>query len=740
MTEQESVEVTQNQYSRKRRVVLFISIPVIFLLLLLLFFYLEFSGVFEKTPTVEVRAENVYDKTLHVVTDKDYEPFFYIDENGENTGLDVELMNEIANRLHCNLDLQLLDWTEANQRFQGGEAYIILNMETDLVANDHRLTVTIPTAEKQYVVYGRQKVSSVVDLYGKRIVSLHQLPALGLDDEITYLDSYEKIFEALGNGEYDFAVCPIQVGNIFLERMNQKDIHPSYAVSHVYGALALKVEHTELKNQINEVIRELEEEGFLEKLDHKWVRHRYVNASLFDILESHPGVGAGMLIAFFVTLIMGIGIFFQYRSVVAKDAYTKKLQENIEMIEKQRRDLKEQQEILIEAKQRAEEENRAKTTFLSNMSHDIRTPMNAIIGYTNLAKRSENSIEQLHDYLNKIGASSEHLLALINDVLEMSRIESGKMELEETETDLCKVLEEVRDMFATQMEKKQIGFSVDTSEVKDSYVLCDKNRIDRVLLNLISNAYKFTPEGGTVSVRLSQLNGAIDGFGRYELRVKDSGIGMTEKFAEKVFEAFERERNTTVSGIQGTGLGMAITKNIIDLMGGEISVVTAPQKGTEFIIHIQCKLLDQQEMPESVQAKTKSEEQMDFSKMRLLLVEDMEVNRQIALMILRQIGFMVETAVNGKEAVEKIADSVVGYYDAVLMDIQMPVMNGYEAAREIRSLQEKELSDIPIIAMTANAFQEDVQEALNAGMNGHIAKPIDEEKLKETLERILKQR
>ena len=368
--------------------------------------------------------------------------------------------------------------------------------------------------------------------------------------------------------------------------------------------------------------------------------------------------------------------------------------------------------------------------------------MNAIIGYINLAERDENREKELREYLAKIKTSSHHLLALINDVLEMSRIESGKMDLEPIAVDLKKTLGEVRDMFSTQMEEKKIDFSVDTSHIRSSRVYCDKNRLNRVLLNLLSNAYKFTPEGGTVSVTAWQIDDEADGYAKYELRVADSGICMTEEFARKVFEAFERERTSTVSGIQGTGLGMAITKSIIDLMGGTIEVNTAPDCGTEFVIRLRFELQDgADDSSETKEEEHREQKELapDFSTMRLLLVEDMEINREIATMLLTNLGFMIETAENGREAVEKVEESASGYYVAVLMDIQMPVMDGYEAAERIRHLDDSELSRIPIITMTANAFSEDVKKAQDVGMNGHIAKPIDVNNMINTLKDVLTQ-
>ena len=388
---------------------------------------------------------------------------------------------------------------------------------------------------------------------------------------------------------------------------------------------------------------------------------------------------------------------------------------------------------------KANERSRAKTVFLSNMSHDIRTPMNAIIGYIDLAEDENVTFDELKDYLQKIKGSSHHLLALINDVLEMSRIESGKMQLEPVPVDLNVVFDEIRDMFRLQMSEKKIEYTVECVDLDDPYVYCDNNRLNRVLLNLVSNAYKFTPEGGKVEVCLRQITAGVDGCADYSISVRDSGIGMSEEFSKKVFEAFEREKTSTVSGIQGTGLGMSIVKSIVDLMGGTITVNTAPGKGTEFVVKLS---LDRQsnedieKIARRIETKAAAEK-ADFSNMRLLLTDDMLINRQITVRLLEKQGFMVETAEDGKEAVEKVMNSKAGYYDAVLMDIQMPVMDGYEAAGLIRALDDEDKKNIPIIAMTANAFAEDVKRAKEAGMNAHIAKPIDVKKMIEVLTEVL---
>ena len=391
----------------------------------------------------------------------------------------------------------------------------------------------------------------------------------------------------------------------------------------------------------------------------------------------------------------------------------------------------------------AVESSLAKSRFLFNMSHDIRTPMNAIIGYTGLA-RKETDPATISGYLDKIDSSSRHLLALINDILEMSRIENGKIQLEYVPLDLCAVFEEIRSLFSEQMKQKNLDFQVHTGQVRNRFVWCDKNSLNRVLLNILSNAYKFTPDGGAITLSLLETGGGEDGYGSYEIREQDTGSGMSKEFAEKMFIAFERERTSTVSGIEGTGLGMSITKSIIDLMGGFIDVLTAPGSGTTIIIRLRLRLAEESDI-RSVEengggdenADSEAETEMAFTGKRLLLVEDNAINMEIANMLLSQAGFIVEGAENGKIALDMVSSSQPGYYDAILMDIQMPVMDGYEATRAIRALEDPALAEIPILAMTANAFKEDELAAEQAGMQGHIAKPIDIGKMMEMIRKVL---
>jgi len=371
------------------------------------------------------------------------------------------------------------------------------------------------------------------------------------------------------------------------------------------------------------------------------------------------------------------------------------------------------EDALIESKRAAQ----AKTIFFSNMSHDIRTPMNAIISFVELAMKSDDQAV-VKQYLEKVESASEHLLSIINDVLEMSRIESGKMELINVETDLKEVSKGLYDIFHLLMEKKGLEYKVDF-DVKHPYVLCDKNRLNRVLLNIINNAYKFTNSGSViVSIREESIKDNIVAF---KFSVKDTGVGMSPEFSKKIYNAFERDHTVEAQNIQGTGLGMAICKAIVSLMGGEIELKTEPGKGSEFVISVSFEATQVNAVKEE---ETKVENDLSRLKgIRALLTEDNEINREIINLLLEQVGVSLVETVNGKEAYERLDDS----FDILLTDIQMPEMNGYELAKKVRT--ESQYKNIPIIALTANAFKEDIDKAIENGINEVVTKPINTEEL-----------
>lgn len=400
--------------------------------------------------------------------------------------------------------------------------------------------------------------------------------------------------------------------------------------------------------------------------------------------------------------------------------------EKLAMLEKSKRELE-------EALDMANKANSAKTVFLNSMSHDIRTPMNAIIGFTDLLGENLGDEKKARDYIGKIKSSSDYLLSLINNVLEMARIESGRSDLDERDISVEKSLDAVYWIFEAQMKEKHIDFIWDVN-VKHNNIKCDVVKLKEILMNIINNAYKYSLPGDSVAVRIEEIPCDRDGYARIQTTVKDTGIGMSEEFLEHIFEDFTRAQTSTESGQFGTGLGMAIVKKIVDLMGGTIDVQSKQGVGTTFTVTLEHKIA---EIAAENREVVKSTEDYSFRGKRILLVEDNDLNAEIAQTILAGTGMTVDRACDGIQCVDVLKGSEPGYYDMVLMDIQMPNMDGYEATRIIRQFEDKRLSEIPIIAMTANAFAEDRKQAFDAGMNGHIAKPINAENLKMTLAGIL---
>ena len=433
-----------------------------------------------------------------------------------------------------------------------------------------------------------------------------------------------------------------------------------------------------------------------------------------------------------ITLVMYILILalvqvFRWNS--AKDFFMQ--QEHSE--QEYRKSLEQKNVALQLAVQRETKANLAKREFLFNMSHDIRTPMNAIIGFTALAQTHIDDRGQVEDYLKKISVSSQHLLSLINDVLDMSRIESGKVTLEAKPVHLPELVHELRDIVQAVVSEKDLSLTLDTVGVENEDVIADPLRLEQILINVLANAVKFTPDGGQISLWIVQKDTAPAGYADFEFHIKDNGIGMSEEFQKHIFEQFARERTSTVSKIQGTGLGMAITKSLVDMMGGRITVKSEQGKGSEFTISLRFPIGEAktEQTPPAAKASASAGK-------KLLVVEDNELNLGIASTLLKEAGFEVDTAENGKVAVEKVEAASADRYDLILMDIQMPEMDGYEATRRIRALPDTKKAALPIVAMTANAFEDDRKNALRAGMNGHIAKPLDIQKLFQVLSELLK--
>ncbi len=393
----------------------------------------------------------------------------------------------------------------------------------------------------------------------------------------------------------------------------------------------------------------------------------------------------------------------------------------------------------IDAQMRREEEYRkriaeaktnAKNDFLANMSHDIRTPMNAIVGYTNIALDRINDPDAVRDSLEKISSSSHFLLSLINDILDISKIESGKMLLSPAPCDLAAIFRRIEDITCLQAKNKSLNIRYDHDRVRHFHVLADELRMEQILINIVSNAIKYTPDGKDVTLIAEETGTGADGMIRYRFIIRDTGLGISEEYLPHIFDSFTREQRTTINRVQGTGLGLAITAKVVELMGGTINVKSKLGEGSEFTVELELESLDE---PEETGSGDQNSGFDELSGKRILVVEDNDINAEIVCMVLQQYGILADRADNGQTGTEILRNSEAGTYDAVLMDIQMPVMNGFEATEAIRSFD----SRVPVIAMSANAYEKDVQACLDAGMNAHIAKPFQPEQLLKMLRKYL---
>ena len=388
---------------------------------------------------------------------------------------------------------------------------------------------------------------------------------------------------------------------------------------------------------------------------------------------------------------------------------------------------------LKKSAKKANAANEAKTRFLFNMSHDIRTPMNAIIGYSELLEKNLDNKDIALSYLKKIRASNTLLLSLINYILEMARIESGKMVLKEETGNLKKFVEILKAVSEPQIEEKHLNFSCNFN-IQHENIICDTTKVREIILNILSNAIKYTPNGGKVSLTIEELNSGEEGYANYCFTVEDNGIGMHEEYLPHIFEEFSRERTSTESKVVGAGLGLPIVKSLVDMMNGKIEVESKLNEGTKFTIYLSFPIADEEADYVSLeQPESEDNDKKELTGKRVLLVEDNELNAEIAMEILKMRGLSIEWAENGQKCIELLEKMPESYYDAILMDIQMPVMDGYETTKKIRMMSDNKKASIPIIAMTANVFSEDRQKAFESGMNDHVAKPIDVKELISTL-------
>ena len=525
------------------------------------------------------------------------------------------------------------------------------------------------------------------------------------DWKIVECNSVEDAESKVRNGIAD--CFPIRTGQL-MQYVDDKNFHSVFLTKMMNASFAVSKGNTTLLSILNKTLKTMQTskltsaesmyEDSLKKVTAKeFIRDNFLIFSLV------------ILTAFIVVLVIILGLLRKARIA---------------------------EEKAKNAQQQAEQANSAKSTFLFNMSHDIRTPMNALIGYNQLMKKQLTD-PKLLDYQQKIEQAGKLLLDIINNVLDLARIESGKMQLNESYAPVDQLFEEVVGVFESQTKEKNINLKSEVC-IQHSHVMCDITKIKQIFVNLISNAVKYTPSGGTVEFKLQEVPCEKEGFVAFRTEIRDNGIGMSKDFLPTLFDSFSRERNTTTSKIAGTGLGMAIVKDFIDLMGGTIEVQSELAKGTTFVVHLMYRKADEQYYRQTDERLESNEKENILQGKHILMAEDNELNAEIASTFLEEMGLQIDWVNDGVQCVSKVKEMPAGTYDLILMDIQMPNMDGYKATEIIRKMSDKEKAEIPIIAMTANAFEEDRRKAISIGMNEHITKPIDAEKMKKTIIEVLK--
>lgn len=677
-----------------------------------------------------IRQYQSGEKKLVVGVWTDRAPLSYV-ENGKLKGILPELFDKIMQKADIPYTIKLpKDKADYEKMCLDGSVDVIMDWRHDNIplAEERDYALSKKYLDTRIVLLKRNTLKEQPHTFAvENTTRLSNVEDKLVDDANVFLtNNVDESVRAVAYGKADATYLYYYMALYYLNQGSYKNL--VYEIldnpgPDVHIAFTTGVNH-ELSGIISKCISQISNEERTQIIN-KYTTFQPQNMDFVTYIAYNPQ----MTLLFFVFILaISLGFLLMYmrlhekkRLLAQEQAYAVK------------------QEQLAEAAQAA---NKSKTSFLFNMSHDIRTPMNAIIGFANLAQNAKCSTEQMHSYLSKILVASQHLLSLINDILEMSRIESGKITLEPAPTSWNEMLQELQTIMQEQIESKKQSFTISIAPLTHDYVMIDKLRMEQVLVNLVSNASKYTPERGSIRVELAQYPAAKPNQAVYKISVIDNGMGMSEDFVKKIFSPFERANNSTVSKIQGTGLGMSITKSIVDLANGTIDVKSKLGEGTEIIVAVTlCLCTDTETAARNAKQLAKQQaqaEQPDFKGKRLLVVEDNKLNREITVTILEQTGIITEQAEDGSVAVKMVQEAAPGYYDLILMDIQMPIMDGYEATKQIRALPDKRLAQLPIIAVSANAFEEDKKASLAAGMDGHIAKPINVPDLFALMQKLIK--
>lgn len=678
-------------------------------------------GVFSADPVIETEITATAPETqvLRIATDYDFCPNSYYNKDGELSGLYIELMIEAANRLGMRPEFITADWISCRENLINGNADVLLGLE--IFSNMAGTLRTIPVCSDELRVYGKTKIDSAAALAGKKVALMaRSVIETTYDLQCEYVEyaTNTEILEAVENGDVDYGICHGAVASKIIEK-NGFNLKSSLVISKSYPALAVRDDNEALRDQLNTVLQEMSLDGTIGRLQDKWITEFTKNRS-FEYVVSENQI-------FYVTYILSILLLI---CIVAGFRMNYKRQEQYIHT------LLDYQEQLQKSKEETEQANQAKSEFLSHMSHDIRTPINGIMGMVEIMKHNKKDEEKLDKCLANIDQSTNHLLSLINDVLDMSKIGSEGIELEEMPINLDEEIQKVHAIVDVQASEKNISFRIHMEDVKYLHLIGSPAHLRRILLNLISNALRYNKANGSIDVYIRELACEQAGYVSLELKISDTGVGMSKEFLEKeLYKPFTQEQDNARTKYQGTGLGMSIVYALVTTMHGTIRVESELGKGTTFTVAIPLKI---NESWEEAEAEVQKPVDCNLTGMHILVAEDNLLNQEIVGFMLEHAGAEMTAVSDGCQAVRAFKESVPGKYQAILMDIMMPEMDGLEATRCIRSMERPDAADIPIIAMTANAFEEDREKAKSAGMNAHLTKPLDHQLLLETIARLCK--
>ena len=675
-------------------------------------FTLVQMGLFAGEPTVDIKPTAGPDApVLRVAADYDFCPNSYYNSNGELSGLYIEIVTEAANRLGMQVEFKTGAWLDCRAMLAEGDADVLLGLE--IFSNMEGTLRTIPLCSDELCVYGKEAVDSAATLAGRRVALMARSvieASYDLQCEYVEYNTNTEILQAVENGEADYAICHSAVSEKLIEK-NHLDLRRGLAIAKSFPAMAVSASRPELRTALNEALQSMSRDETIGRLQQKWIDDFTRSRSLRYVLKTNQ-VLYDMFILALIVVVSALVIYYVLDRRQAR--YIRSLLDV-------QRQLKESNEAALRA-------NRAKTVFLSHMSHDFRTPVNGILGMAERIRRKKDEPETVDDCLDKIKGAAGHLLELMDDVLDMSRLEVGEVRLTRSPFDLNEELRRVRSIAEESAKVKGIALEFRMDGAVHTRLLGSPMHLRRILLNLVSNAVKYNHPGGRVDVSVREVGGDDR---RVALRfvVRDTGIGMSEEFVQKsLFHPFTQEHDNARTEYQGTGLGMAIVSDLVKFMGGAIGVESRLGEGTTFTVQLEFDL-----NPAEPPAATDAQPLTDISGMRVLVAEDNDLNLEIARCMLQDAGVKTAEARNGREAVEKFAASEEGAFDAILMDVMMPVMDGMQAARAIRALPRRDAADVPIIAMTANAFAEDQSRARDCGMTKYLTKPVDPAKLRAAL-------